>query len=447
MKDIVESLLQESTPEEEKYQIFLLSMRSLGKDGTDPSYAKIIQELLPIIQKNIKTFEKQKIFARNELEEYVQKYELFQKEKIKYQVWLTGKPEDCQAVRRILNYDKIHLLGQKNTGGGINGDYDYIIVCSNASAELLAEYEPDKIVRYDFLRFCHFGISPETAYLDMKLRREISSGRIQGAVTGLSYQQKGLDFDKIKRNLVCLAAPSQDLYLDYHNIQWLYNETVCKRRGVLKYCVAGMDFYRLWYDMSLSSSRRIRMLAFYRRTGCMHHFHDMDVNLIKAEEDLQACNELMIEDYMDKDYVYSFRPERYYGKNYERYEMTKETYSRDSEEVKRIFNKPYPHTFQENIGILEQYFKYLYMHNIKTLVYIPPFPAVFNEFTPADMKEITWNVLTEYQVKYKYDILDLSEDKRFTDSYFADWSHLNSYGAEMAVNILNEYMDEIWGQI
>ena len=179
----------------------------------------------------------------------------------------------------------------------------------------------------------------------------------------------------------------------------------------------------------------------------MHHFHDMDVNLIKAEEDLQACNELMIEDYMDKDYVYSFRPERYYGKNYERYEMTKETYSRDSEEVKRIFNKPYPHTFQENIGILEQYFKYLYMHNIKTLVYIPPFPAVFNEFTPADMKEITWNVLTEYQVKYKYDILDLSEDTRFTDSYFADWSHLNSYGAEMAVNILNEYMDEIWGQI
>lgn len=117
MKDIIESLLQESMPEEEKYQIFLLSMRSLGKAGTDPSYAKIIQELLPVIQKNIKTLEEQKIFSQNELEEYVQKYELFQKEKMKYQVWLTGEPEDCQAVERILNYDKVHLLGRKYGGG------------------------------------------------------------------------------------------------------------------------------------------------------------------------------------------------------------------------------------------------------------------------------------------------------------------------------------------
>lgn len=446
MKDIIERLLQKSTPEEEKYQIFLLSMKSLGKAGTEPSYAKTIQELLLIIQRNIKTFEERQLFSENELKEYIQKYEMFQKENMKYQIWLMGKPEDCQAVRRILNYDKIHLLGRKYTGGGIRGDYDYIIVCSNISGEILAAYEPDKIVRYDFLRFCHFGISPETAYLDMKLRKEISADT-QGAVTGISYQQKGLDFNKIKRNLVCLAAPSQDLYLDFHNFKWLYDEVVCKRQGNLKYCVLGMDFYRLWYDMSLSSSRRIRMLAFYKRTRCMHHLHDMDVNLIKAEEDWKVCDELMVEDYMDEDYINSFHPERYYGKNYNEYKMTNETYSRDCEEIKRTFHKPYPHTFQENTGILDRYFKYLYLHNIKILVYIPPFPKIFNDHTPTDMKGITLNILAEYQEKYGYDVLDLSDDERFTDRHFADLSHLNCHGAELAVTILNEYMDEIWGQI
>jgi len=51
-------------------------------------------------------------------------------------------------------------------------------------------------------------------------------------------------------------------------------------------------------------------------------------------------------------------------------------------------------TFKENMGILERFMKFLYLHNIKVLVYIPPFPDIFNEFTSIEMRETTLKVLT-----------------------------------------------------
>lgn len=238
------------------------------------------------------------------------------------------------------------------------------------------------------MRFCHFGIIPECADLDLKLKQKLKSG-IEGAVTGLSYKQRGINFDKLKRNLVCLATPTQDLYLDFKNFLWLYDEVVNRRNGKLKYCVIGMDFYHFWYDLS-KSDRKIRMLFFYKRLKCVHHFHDRDSYLIRSLEDLRVCRELMIEDYMDIDYKNSVHPEKYYGEINDEYNMTEDVFKKDSEEVKRIFNKPYPLTFQENAGILESF---LNVHNIHVLVYIPPFPRIFNQFTPENVKNTTLDVL------------------------------------------------------
>lgn len=114
---------------------------------------------------------------------------------------------------------------------------------------------------------------------------------------------------------------------------------------------------------------------------------------------------------------------------------------------KKVFNKPYPITFKENTNILERYLKFLISHNIRTLIYIPPFPKIFNDFTPKDMKQTTYSVLTELQHKFHFDLLDLSTDTRFTDEHFADWSHLNVFGADLATDILNEHMDKIWGSL
>ncbi len=197
-------------------------------------------------------------------------------------------------------------------GGQILKDNDYIIVCSNIGEEI-SKLKKGKIIRYDFLRLCAYHISPESAYLDIKLRKKIDIGGIQGVITGLSYEQRGLNFERLEKNFICLATPSQDLFLDYQNFLWLYNEVLIKRQEKIEYCIIGMDFYRLWYDLSLSSGKR-RMLCFYKRLKTTHHFHEVDNWLLRYEEDLKCCEELLIENYMDEDFNNNFCPELYYKK-------------------------------------------------------------------------------------------------------------------------------------
>ena len=163
-------------------------------------------------------------------------------------------------------------------------------------------------------------------------------------------------------------------------------------------------------------------------------------------ENKKICDELMVDNYMEIDYQNNFHPELYYEKDDRRqYQPSDEQYLRDAEEVNKVFNKPYPQTFAENSEILERYLKFLYLHNIKTLIYIPPFPRIFNRFTSEEMKQKTLSKLTDLKEKYEFNILNLSEEEVFTNEYFSDWSHLNSVGADLATKYINEYMQRIWG--
>lgn len=277
--------------------------------------------------------------------------------------------------------------------------------------------------------------------MDLDLRQKIEKD-CEGAITGLSYEQRGINYKKLNRPLACLAAPSQDLFLDYHNFMWFYDQVAVKRKKSVKYCIIGMDFYRFWYDMSLSPNE-VKMAFFYKRTKRMHHFHKMDGMLLKYIEGLQICKELMIDNYMDIDYKSSFHPESVQWDRVEEYKVTESVYARDREKVRKVFDKKYPLTLEENMGILERFLKFLNLHDIKVLVYIPPFPDIFNEFTPAEMRETTLKILDQYKGRFHYDILDLSNDARFTNDYFADWCHLNYKGADLATDQLNDYMKKM----
>lgn len=441
----INTLLMQETELRQKYEIFSKSIKLLQSMENNWSYRSFIQELIPLVEKNINTIESTNDFLLDEVVEYVDKFNVFLDEYMKYQVWLVGSYEDCKAVKEILNLDKVHVLGELLEMPNVDHGYDYIIVCSNINEDYLSGLKKNKIIRYDFLRFCSYKISPESAFLDLKLRQNVNKG-FEGVVTGLSYEQRGINYNKLEKNIICLAAPSQDLYLDYNNFLWVYREVVKKRKEDLRYCIIGMDYYRLWYDLSLSEQNNSRMLCFYKRLGCLHHYHEMDHMVLEYEENLKICDELLIDNYMDIDYNNNFHPELYYEKeDKQQYQPTDEEYLRDSEEVKKVFNKSYPQTFEENCDILEKYLKFLYLHNIKILIYIPPFPKIFNEFTPVEMKQQTLRILSNLREKYEFDILNLSEEKAFTNDYFSDWSHLNSLGADLATDFINRYMEKIWG--
>ena len=438
-------LLEKNSSIEQKYNAFLKSIKVLREIENNWSYRKFINEITPLVGGLVETFEREKHFEQGKLMEYIQKYKTFWVEYMKYQVWLIGNAQDCSTVKELLDYNKVHLLGERQDIPADSNEDDYIIICSNMRLEKQTELYKPKLIDYDFLRRCAWRISPESAFLDLKLRQKIDEG-IDGVITGLSYEQRGINYHTIKNRLACLSTPSQDLYLDYKSFLWVYDEVVVKRGGRLKYCIIGMDFYRLWYDLSLSPENNVRMLCYYKRLRSMHHCHDFDYTLSKYEEDIRACDELMIENYIDIDYCRNFHPELYYEKEVkDQYFPSEEEYSRDCNEVKKVFDKPYSSTFKENYGIIERYLKFLHMNEIKVLVYIPPFPEIFNRFTSCEMKQKTLNVLQHLKEKYGFEFLDLSCDMRFTGECFADWSHLNTRGANIATEILNNFMDEIWG--
>lgn len=441
MMELVED--RGEVPDERKWQIFIESILFLRKVKHYSSYCEILERILPVIDKNNETFQKQGRFLNEEMQEYVKAYEMFWNEYVKRQVWVAGSREDCNAVGAILDYGKVHLNGEIQDRNGLEDiENDYIIICGDISENELKGLEKTKVIRFDFIRLCAWKISPESAYLDMALRRKIKDG-IEGAVTGLSYQQRGIHFEKLEKKLACLAAPSQDLFVDFHKFVWLYNQAAQKQERI-KYCIIGMDFYRLWYDLSLSSQRE-RMLCFYQYSESMHHNHEWDAWLKNYHEDFNICGQLMVEDYMEKDYCNCFHPQRVEWDRTSEYKADEKTYQADCQKIKTLFNKPYPATFEENRKILRDFLEFLKACDIKTLVFIPPFPKVFNDFTDPNMKKTTLEALEGLKNTYQFDMLDLSSHKLFEENrYFADYNHLNSRGADLVTEMLNDYMRQNW---
>ena len=147
---------------------------------------------------------------------------------------------------------------------------------------------------------------------------------------------------------------------------------------------------------------------------------------------------------MEVEYEENVHPEKSFELRTGKYAESESDREGDVKEIKRLFAKPYEETFLENKSILQEFFEYLKKNKIRTLVYFPPFPDIFKKNTDITMKRRTRNVIREFQKKYNFDVLDLTEDDDFSDEFFCDWSHLNWLGANLATEKINAYMNKIW---
>ena len=128
-------------------------------------------------------------------------------------------------------------------------------------------------------------------------------------------------------------------------------------------------------------------------------------------------------------------------KREEIYTPSKEQRKEDAESIQRIFHKPYPETYKENLAILQHWLEFLQKNNIKTVFLFMPFPTQFCELTNGEMKRQTYLALEKLCRKYGADLIDLYGDQTaFTDADFFDWSHLNAAGAAKVTRYLNEYL-------
>ena len=434
----IRTLLYDNISIQEKCDILMKSIELIEKMMKDESYSTLISEIMPDIEKNLDVFDEKGEFCEDLLIPYINKYEIFQRECMKYQVYLVGNASDCSEIKNYMNNEKVHLLARAD------GDVipDYIIVCTMPNEELtqfLANTGKNThIVNLYFVRYVKWQISPETAYYDMKLKKNMKTG-VEGALCGMSYEANGVDCEKIE-NLACLAAPSMDLFCDYYSFLWLYEAMLIKQKTQIKYCLIGMNYYKLWFDLSLSSRRSV-MLSHYEKLGDMHHCHDFDGLLSSYKKDVITCNMLM-DDYVEQDFNNHF-PQKPYEENLKKSFSPDTHYKESVEHIKKLFDKPYPETFKENVAILDKFLKFCYIHNITVLVFIPPFSKLCNEFTPAHMRQQTQDIIMMMQEKYGFEFLDFNEREEFEDKHFRDADHLNMQGRDLLTKCLMPYIDKM----
>ena len=205
-----------------------------------------------------------------------------------------------------------------------------------------------------------------------------------------------------------------------------------------------MNDYRLWWDLSLGM-QSLRMLGFYPQTGRLHHL-DCQREVMRMEEEIQLCRTIFQSEFLEKDFQMRY-PHIYEiceRKDIHRYCPTEKQRKEDRAEIEHIFDKPYPETYEENIGIFTRWFKFLQQNRIKTILLRMPFPTIFRENTNKQMRWLTWNVMRQFCREYDLRILDLTEKQQiFTDEDFYDWSHLNADGAKKATEQLNCFLSNI----
>lgn len=443
MRKFLQELLEENISEKEKSILFSDSLTAIQEITQIYSYQNDIAALTALVEKNLDYLDQTNSFSKDYLQEYVSSYNKLMNEYSKYQIWLVGTKRDCRMVKKLLNYNIVHILGEVEIISPILADCDYILVCSSFDG-LVGEYSRTRqlgscqIIRFDFFLLL-VGVSPESAKVEYEASKKLDIA--EGIVTGMSYVQRGIDCSSLHRNFICLAKPSSDYYIDFQELLWAYHELEVKRKRKLKYCILDVSYYRLWYDSSKGTTNLTIYHSLLRR-DCLHHYHFPEFIVQSFFEDRNICNEIMEKDYINT--LMNLYSEKVSTSRTTEYFPNQETYENDKKAVEKAFDKEYPLTFQENIGILRKYFKFCQLHDIKCLCFIPAFPDVWRENIPSDKKDIALRVIQDLQKEFSFDFYDMTYDKSFTGEYFADWQHLNDKGATRTAHMLNDYMDEIW---
>lgn len=86
----------------------------------------------------------------------------------------------------------------------------------------------------------------------------------------MSYEQKGICYERLARDIMCLAGPSQDLYTDYIRFLWAYDEITDRQKRRMEYCIIGMSSVPALVG-SVTGITESKSAGFYPQTKKLHH--------------------------------------------------------------------------------------------------------------------------------------------------------------------------------
>lgn len=299
------------------------------------------------------------------------------------------------------------------------------------ASEIQAECEFVSIA--DYFKY-YFSYSPEKYEISCDFEKT-GKDEIETLTIGLSYIQRGLNTARLSSKTVCLAAPTQDFFYDFEMAKYAL-EKADKVRNI----IWGISPYSLWYDLSLSANK-MRCMYYIPETGTTHNYPKEQAAILIDEYG-------KLREILEKVFVSDF-VRAYYEGFYEGVDYIHNTEvfandideSRDRVEVERLFNKNYPETFEENKKIADSLLTYMEERGISVYIVLPPYSSTFRKYMNYDMYDKTISFFEEMKGKHKdITFVNLFDDSRFDDYYFADYSHLNYWGASLMADIMNGIM-------
>lgn len=277
-------------------------------------------------------------------------------------------------------------------------------------------------------------LSPEHYMIIEDFERNEMSG-IKTLVVGMSYIQRGLNLDMTDGSVVTLASPTQDVFYDIHNFHWAE-----KNGAEPDTVIYELASYRLWYDLSLSNNR-VRCFYYYPQAGSLHHF-DPGIDTESFFTNMKKTHDSLF----SKDVIREINDRRFHDDGYDTdrrlFGQKKDlsvfgSLSKDERDafapgVKRLYDKPYEATYDENTALIQAFVEELCEKQIRTVFVLPPFPEVFLKNMDMEKHNRTLEFLNEIKRSHpEVEIRDFTNDEDFDDEHFSDWCHLNYYGACM----------------
>ncbi|WP_244834818.1 DUF1574 domain-containing protein [Clostridium sp. BJN0001] len=309
-----------------------------------------------------------------------------------------------------------------------NMEYDYVIIASQYNDIIYNQLinlgvDIKKIFQHNIF---FMSIWNDICYR-MKTIENMNKDELNLIITGISYAQKGIKTDKLRKKSFSLACFSQDLFYDYTQVKWIINNLSDNIQN-LKYVIIGLSYYSFEYDMSLSS-QKYRTLLYYDAIKESHHLKNTDYLLEGMNITKKIAKNIFSYDKdgrLDK-IDFMFTKKRIYLLSDEK----------GKEQAERDCNKNYPETVKENTKIFKDYLTLLKDNNIKPIVVVFPVSKYYSKYFSRRVKNEFENILNEVRKDYDFQLIDYFDSDEFTDDDFYDVSHLNNDGALKFTEILN----------
>lgn len=306
----------------------------------------------------------------------------------------------------------------------IGRGWDYIVIFKKNPTEANGLITDLKKAGIPADKIYHFHSHPYDYIVegfDTKMNRFLKKDKVDLLIMGLSYAEVGIDDTRFPCNAFNFALSSQDIYYDYCLTKYLWEfDSV---RNHLKHLCICISYYAFDYDLS-SGNAQTRIHRYYYDLGDTHNYNN--------HLHLRLCHSHYKSRNYEEDYLYYH--------NYKlNYVMKQEDLQHQDPIAIKQAGMNFPNTVEENINILDQYFKFLNEKGIApTIIILPTSKHYSKHFQNNYQKSKFYKIINGFKKKYRFRVLDYFNEKAFSDEDFWDTSHLNKKGAEKLTDLLKK---------